>query len=77
MSVAAVLDAVYSTLAARADVADDTARLWAKEDDPEPTARRDLDRLLGLDGPEIGEADTVTNVVDLRAFIDRVNTTMR
>lgn len=74
MSARAVLNTAYTLKARRADALDDSKRLSGSGDDA--TARYDLDRALGLID-ELGEDDSETNVVELAAFIHRVNATMQ
>lgn len=73
MSPAAVLDTVYTTLARRADAADEKVRMFGKAEDA--TARETLDRALGL--LEDGDPDAPdANVIELAAWVSRVNSAM-
>lgn len=79
MSARAVLSAAYTHLARRADNTDEMQRLGGKD----ATAREDLDKALGLDQFDdeddgfVGDQGATTNVVELHAWVARVNTTMR
>jgi len=74
MSAKAVLDTVYTTLARRADAADDRVRMFGHAD--EAVARETLDRALDLIEDDEGSGE-MANVVELRAWVQRVNDTMK
>lgn len=77
MSVRAVLNTAYTLLAQKADAADERTLMLGKAEDA--TARQDLDEQLGVsDGLEdVGDESAATNVIELRAWVSRVNATMR
>jgi hypothetical protein len=75
MSAAAVLEAAYSSLAREADATDANRRMFATEPiDETDTARYRLDDHLGLIADD--DEPAVTNVVELAAWVARVNATM-
>ena len=89
MSARAVLNAAYTVLARKADERDRTIQMFGGKDEDgaelEPTARADLDAALGLTedgaidgaGDAVGDESSTTNVVELHAWVARVNRTMR
>ena len=74
MSARAVLNTVYSLLAQNADARDDVSLAAGKSEDA--THRTELDKALGIAEDLLGDENTKTNVVELRAWIDNVNRTM-
>jgi hypothetical protein len=80
MSARAVLNAAYTVLAKKADASDDERRMFgaADEDSDDPRgARQKLDDALGLSDDPIDGTVEETNVVELAAWVTRVNATMR
>lgn len=76
MSVEAVLNAAYAARAQRADEEDRATRMLGKPEDA--MARDVLDKALGLVESPVADAGSgATNVIQLRAFVDHVNATMR
>lgn len=77
MSAGAVLDAAYALLAREADADDTNRRLFATENvDETETRRYQLDALLGLHDDDDADFDGTTNVIELAAWVNRVNATM-
>lgn len=82
MSVGAVLNAAYATLARAADERDRSVAMFGGKDedgnDVEPTARHDLDQALGLlEDIDVFDDTATTNVIELSAWIAGANRVMQ